>query len=292
MFFVFVKGVNVILSTVKSLNNNLVLAVNEKDEEFVLFGTGIGFKKKKGDPIDETLVTKTFLSNENQNMLAIIENIDPEVLDVTEKIVAYGENLLNKKINASIILALTDHIQFAIKREREGMEIKESNLQWEIPFLYAREYAVGKQALEIIQSGLGVLLPELEASFIALHFVNAQDGMESMDDTLLITNITKSMVKTIQTLFGVSLNKESLNYSRFVTHIRYFMNRQLHGTEQNQVPNEKLYGIIQEQYPKSYACGLVIREMLSRDYGFNISDDKMIYLMIHIERVVKDTQHI
>lgn len=266
--------------------------MNEKDEEFVLFGTGIGFKKKKGDPIDEGLVTKTFLSHDKQNMLAVIESIELDVLNVTEKLVMYGEKVLGKKLNGSIILALADHVQCAIKREREGVALLESHLQWEIPFLYAREYAVGKQALTIIHDTLGIQLPKLEGTFIALHFVNAQDGLESMSETILITKITKSMVKTIQTLFNVSLHKDSLNYSRFVTHIRYFMNRQLHGHDAKIQENDKLYGIIQEQYPKSYACGLVIREMLSREYGFAISDDEMIYLMIHIERVVTDTQTI
>ena len=36
-----------IYTIVKSLNNNLVLATDQHDEELVLFGKGIGFKKKK-----------------------------------------------------------------------------------------------------------------------------------------------------------------------------------------------------------------------------------------------------
>jgi beta-glucoside operon transcriptional antiterminator len=130
----------------------------------------------------------------------------------------------------------------------------------------------------------------MEAAFIALHFVNAQDGLESMDETMLITEITKSIVKTIQALFEVSLNKESMNYSRFVTHIRYFMNRQIHKEEMTSNANDNLYQIIQDQYPKSYTCGLMIREMLKREYNLDVSDDEMIYLIIHIERVVSETK--
>ena len=39
------------LTVVKSLNNNIILAVTEMDQELVAFGTGIGFKRKKGDRV-------------------------------------------------------------------------------------------------------------------------------------------------------------------------------------------------------------------------------------------------
>lgn len=274
---------------IKSLNNNLVLAVNEDMEEFVLFGKGIGFKKKKGDVIDQTLVTKIFeLQSQTQNFSEILANISPEILSLTERIIEKGEQELNKKVNASLIVALSDHIQSAIERQKNAQKFTENALQWEIPFLYFNEYEIGKKALAMIEEEMNVALPEIEASFIALHFVSAQDGLESMDETMFITKVTKSMVKIIQSLFDISLNKSSINYSRFVTHIRYFINRSY--TNQSFVleNNNGLYTIIQEQYPRSYACGLMIREMLKKDYQMNVSDDEMVYLIIHIERVIKD----
>ena len=290
MFFCSKKGGSHIYSIVKSLNNNLVLAQDEQRKEYVLFGTGIGFKKKKGDLIEESLITKIFHGEDYQNISALVDSISPDVLSVTENIVDEGEKYLGKKLNTSLLISLADHIQSAINRQNEGIEIIGSSLQWEIPFLYIKESKIGKKALEVIATKLGVDLPEMEAAFIALHFVNAQDGIQSMDETMLITEITKSMVKTIQSLFDVVLNKESMNYSRFVTHIRYFMNRQIRQEEMIANPDDKLYLIIQEQYPKSYACGLMIREMLKKEYQLVINDDEMIYLIIHIQRVVSETK--
>ncbi|MGM0219424.1 beta-glucoside operon transcriptional antiterminator [Enterococcus sp. AZ126] len=277
-----------IYTMIKSLNNNLVLAVNDGAEEFVLFGKGIGFKKKKGDVIDHTLVTKIFESkNQTQNFSAILDNISSEVLSATEKIIENGENELGKKVNASMIVSLSDHIQAAIERLRNE-QVTESALQWEIPFLYVKEYEIGKNALLLIEEELGVSLPESEASFIALHFVNAQDGLESMDETMLITTITKSIVKIIQSLFNIVLNKSSIHYSRFVTHIRYFMNRQLRNQAFIAENDNGLYRIIQEQYPKSFACGLIIRDMLKNEYQMVIRDDELLYLVIHIQRITKE----
>lgn len=278
-------------SMIKSLNNNLVLAVDEHQEEFVLFGKGIGFRMKKGDIVDQSLVIKTFQAKDReQDFSTFFAAISPEVLTACEKIIEQGEAALNKKLNASIIVSLSDHLQSAVDRFREEQVIPENALQWEIPFLYYKEYQLGIAALEIVEEVVGVQLPKLEASFIALHFVNAQDGLESMDETLLITEITKSMVKIIQSLYDVSLNKESINYSRFVTHIRYFMNRQLHNKVLAPHSENKLFEIIQAQYPMSYACGLMVREMLKKDYQMQISDDEMVYLIIHIERVVAETK--
>ncbi|MEO1771615.1 PRD domain-containing protein [Candidatus Enterococcus ferrettii] len=274
---------------IKSLNNNLVLAVDEHQEEFVLFGKGIGFKMKKGDIVDQSLVIKTFQAKDReQDFSTFFEAISPEVLTACEKIIEQGEAALNKKLNASIIVSLTDHLQSAVDRFQENQVIPENALQWEIPFLYYKEYQLGKMALEIVDEIVGIQLPKLEASFIALHFVNAQDGLESMDETLLITEITKSIVKIIQSLYDVSLNKENINYSRFVTHIRYFMNRQLHNKVLEPHSDNKLFEIIQAQYPMSYACGLMVREMLKKDYQMQIDNDEMVYLIIHIERVVSE----
>ncbi|MGO3732838.1 MAG: PRD domain-containing protein [Vagococcus sp.] len=243
---------------VKSLNNNLVLAVDDKKEELVLFGKGIGFKKRKGDRVEEQLIGKVFHAQGDPSFSHIIESISPEILTVTEKIIDETESSLGQKLNNSILISLADHLQGAVEREQKGVSLSENSLQWEIPFLYFPEHELGKRALEMIQQNLGIQLPDFEASFIALHFINAQDSTSSMDETILITKITKSIVKVIQSLFDISLNKESIFYSRIVTHIRYFINRQLHNEGEKIIVNEQLYQIIQEQYPKSYACGLMI----------------------------------
>lgn len=280
-----------IYTIVKSLNNNLVLATNQHDEELVLFGKGIGFKKKKGDELSDANITKVFRSKEfNPTTPAMIADISPEVLTLTETIVDMGEAELKKALNTTLLFSLADHIQAAVERLDHDQLLDENTLQWEIPFLYYQEYQMGLKALAVINQTLNVNLPKSEASFIALHFVNAQNDFDSMNETMMIAQITKSIVRTIQSLFDISLNKESISYSRFVTHIRYFMNRQFH---QQQLPisqNETLYEIIQSQYPKSYACGLMIREKLKKEYHIDVSDDEMIYLIIHIERVVEETQ--
>ena len=51
-------------------------------------------------------------------------------------------------------------------------------MRWEIQRYYPDEYAVGLQAAQIIREALSVSFAEDEAAFMALHFVNAETGIE------------------------------------------------------------------------------------------------------------------
>lgn len=55
----------------KILNNNLVLSKNEKNEEIIVKGLGIGFRAKRGDKIDESLIEKIFYPENHQNSIQI-----------------------------------------------------------------------------------------------------------------------------------------------------------------------------------------------------------------------------
>lgn len=281
-------GVVFIFTAIKSLNNNLVLAI-EGEKEFVLFGKGIGFQIKKGDFVESSLIEKIFYTKEDQ-LHGRLEDIDPMVLQATEQILRDVEDTLAKKLNPSALFFLADHIDYAIQRTRSGIQFDDTVLQWEIPFLYYKEHELAQKSISLLNEIFQINLPPLEASLIALHFVNAQDGTESMSDTMLITKVTKRMVQWIETLFVTVLDKDSLSYSRFVIHIRHFMNRQLQNRESPSMGDDKLYGIISEQYPKSYACGLVIRDSLQREYQLNVGDNELVFLMIHIQQLVSENK--
>lgn len=275
------------LTIVKSLNNNIVLAVTENQEELVAFGTGIGFKKKRGDVVPFANATKIFKTSQSVQANQLLENLPLPVLTVTEKIIDEGEKMLGKKINSSILFSLADHLRFAVQRTQDEV-VMDLPFQWEIPHLYFDEYQVGQRALVLIEEELTVQLPATEASFIALHFVNAQMDNQTMGETLQMTEVTKGIVKIIQSVFEVSLDKTSMSYSRFITHLRYFIARQKAGSMNSVAMDSDLRNIIQERYIKSYACGLMIKEQLAKEHGWSVTEDELIYLVIHIERIIKE----
>lgn len=269
------------INIVKALNNNLVLAKDSHGQELVLFGTGIGFKKKNGDWVEEENISKVFRPEDSTRFQHEFHELPPQYLDVSAKIIKEAETALDKKFGIGLLMALADHIQFAVKR---GI-VNDNPVKYEVPHLYRQEYLVGLDALKFIMQDLQVALDKEEASFIALHLVNAQiDSPNDMSETLQVTALIKEIIKIIQSIFNQSLDKNSIDYSRFVMHLRYFIVRQ-----KQQQPLAKmdadLRTIIQERYTKSYACGLVIKEMMEREFKLKMSEDELIYLVIHIQRI-------
>lgn len=111
-------------TVVKVLNNNIVLALTEAQNEVVVFGTGIGFKKKKGDTLDESAVSKTFYSDQTSPLESQLAAIPTDILLLTEKIIRVGEEMLNKKLGSSALFSLSDHLTFAIQRHEEKWRMK------------------------------------------------------------------------------------------------------------------------------------------------------------------------
>lgn len=210
---------------VKSLNNNIALAYDENHNEVVLFGNGIGFNRKKGDMVSESSVSKLFINDSNKRLAPMVQNLSEDIVSATEEIIQYGSRILEKQLHASILIILADHLYFAIERAKKSQNVN-NPLQWEVPHLYPREYEIGVKGVNLIEERLQVKLPPQEASFIALHFVNAQFESQDMSDTLKITEIISRILDIVSYHFQLILDEDSLYYSRFIVHLRYFIIRQ------------------------------------------------------------------
>ena len=159
----------------KIINNNIVSAVDSKGREVVVMGRGLGFGMKPGRQIQENKIEKVFriksqtLAEQFKDLLA---DMPLEHVKVSSDIITYAKENLKLKLNQSIYVTLTDHINFAITRYQQGIK-PQNALLWEIKRFYSREYELGMYAVKTIEEKLRIRLPEDEAGFIALHFLNA-----------------------------------------------------------------------------------------------------------------------
>ena len=69
-----------------------------------------------------------------------------------------------------------------------------------------------------------VNLSEDEVGFIALHFVNAELNSE-MEEVTQITKIIQEILNIVRYHLKISFDEESLDYHRFVTHLKFFAKR-------------------------------------------------------------------
>lgn len=270
----------------KVINNNVISIYQEDKTELVIMGRGIAFKKKPGDPVDESRIEKVFALKNKQtsdNFKMLLREVPTELVVIVEEIIQYAQQNLGKLLNENIYLSLTDHINFALERHQKGIIIKNA-LLWETRQLYKEEFKIGLKMLEQIKQQFNVELPEDEAAFIAIHFINAEINGE-MNTTMDITRFIQRIINIVKYHFRTEFDEDSLSYFRFITHLKFFAQRVLKGThyEDNY---DSLFMMIKEKHPESAACTEKINIYVEKEYGHKLTNEEMLYLTVHIERVV------
>ncbi|MFC0226759.1 BglG family transcription antiterminator LicT [Serratia aquatilis] len=278
------------MNIAKILNNNVVITLNDHLEETVVMGRGIGFKKKAGDSVDESLIEKVFTLNSgemSERYKELLAEIPLACVTTADKIITLARERLPGKLHNIVYITLTDHIHFALQRHAQGMDIK-NVLLWDIKKLYPNEFALGLQALAIIAERLETTLPEDEAGFIALHLVNAQLNDE-MHNTLNITRVMQEILNIVKYHFRFDYNEDALSYHRFVTHLKFFAQRLL-GKSYVSSDDDSLYQVVKDKYHESFACAVKINRHIDQHYQHQLTNEEMMFLTIHIERVRSESE--
>ena len=270
---------------IRVLNTNAVVSVDSQGRELIMTGPGMGFKKRKGENIDQSLVDKTYhLENkeESKRLQEVVKEISGEYLGIADRVVkeAKKEKL---EIRDSLYVTLTDHINFAIERVSQGIE-PQNALLWEIKRFYPQEFQLGIYALELIQDRLDILLPEDEAGFIALHFVNAEYGTD-IRDAVKFPDQMQAIVDIVERDLGILLDESSLHYERFMTHIKFLIQR-IYRKELLFSEDRELSLLMQRKYPREYQCSVKVAEYIMQATGSRLSEEEIMYLSVHIRRVL------
>lgn len=271
----------------KILNNNVIVSLKD-GREVIVMGRGVAFNKRTGDEIDEEKIDKIFtLEDEDitKKFKTLIADIPIEYMELSERIINYAKIQLGKKLNDSIYISLTDHLHFAIDRYNNNLPIKNA-LLWETKHLYKEEFNIGIEALNMICDQFNVILAEDEAAFIALHLVNAQFN-EDMTNTVDMTKVIQDILTIVKYHFKIEYDENALNYYRFITHLKFFAHRLVKGNHYKNENEDDLLNIIKDKYPEAYKCSEKIRKFVEKQYRYELTDEELLYLTIHIERVVK-----
>ena len=140
------------LNVKKVLNNNVLIAVHENYGEVVLIGKGIGFNRKKGDPIQNDIAEKMFVlkgEKEQEQYKNLLPFLNDDMSNVIISAIELIRKRTNSFLNEHIHIALTDHILFAINRLMRGMEIRNPFLV-ETRTLYPFEYEIAREVVSMI----------------------------------------------------------------------------------------------------------------------------------------------
>ncbi len=274
------------MEAIKKINNNVAICVDSKNKELIAFGKGIGFPKMPYEIADLSLISMTFYRIDNQ-FYELMEEIPEDVFEVTAQIVNKAEQLLDCSLNPNLVVTLADHINFAIIRVKKYKNMK-MIFSYDIEQLYERETLLGKYAVDLVRKKLNVTLPESEITNIAMHFINAEEERIPENNGSSDEEAIQGCVDLIEGIFNIKINRDDFSYNRFSMHIRYYLKR-IKDKKQFKDNNKELIKSMKETYPKVNICALKIAEFFKERYNESVSEDEILYLMIHINRIVQTT---
>ena len=274
----------------KVINNNVVSSFDENGQEIILVGTGIGFQWKEGKKINETKIQKIFRPEDpgmTNRLKELLMDLPMEQLEVSTEIIEHAKRTLDTELNENIYITLTDHIHFAVQRYQEHMVFPNPMLR-EVKLFYDKEFQLGEYALEMIHQRLGIRLPIDEAVSVALHIVSAEFDTR-VKDTLKITGFMEEVIEIIKDYFKIEPDENSLNYERFITHLK-FLSRKLFSAADLDDINNDMEEMIQKLCPEEYACAQKVAEHIMKRYERQMTPGEIAYLTMHIERMRKNSR--
>ena len=188
--------------------------------------------------------------------------------------------------NPALVIALADHISFAVRRLEHGL-VLEYPLLAEVKNLYRREYGQALALLAAVNNRLDRQLPEGEAVALSLHLVNAGFATGNLSYTYTMTAVISQLIEVIEQTFEVALDEGSVSVGRFITHLRYlFVRIQQH---QQLVDQPSVIAtVIQEAFPRAAQCADRLSGILELRLGAPLTADEISYLALHVARVAAD----
>lgn len=270
----------------KGLNNNVMIANHPAFGEVILIGKGIGFNRKKGDLIEEGQAEKMFVLKDERERANYIKLLPFVENDLHEAIISSIE-LIKKRaasqLNEHIHVALTDHLMFAANRIANGLDFKNPFLV-ETKTLYPTEFQIAKEVVQLLKDKSGIEFPDGEIGFIALHIHSAVMN-RNLSDVNRHSQLVTKLVQMIEENLEVEIDKEGIDYTRLVRHIRFTIERVNNG-ETVEEP-EKFATLLKEEYPVCYNLSWKLIKVMQQTLKKQVCDAEAVYLTMHLQRLQK-----
>jgi beta-glucoside operon transcriptional antiterminator len=271
------------MRAVKKINNNVAVCEDGMGNELIAFGKGIGFPTMPYEINDLKKIDRTFYNISN-NFLGLMNEISEEIVEFSAEMV----NIINGKENSynqNVLLTLADHISFALERKRKGIKIQ-MPLAYEVKQRYPKEMEYGRYILKELNRRFNENLNQEEAVGLALNLVNAR--LENMAYKDKVENCEEQTIEDITQIIehklDFTVDRESFNYNRFITHLQYLLKR-INGNQYIESDNQSMYDVIANEYRKMAECVEIINEYLVKKFNCSLTDEEKLYLIMHVNRV-------
>ena len=268
---------------IKVLNNNGLLVYDERvKRELIFLGNGVGFGKRPTEKLADIKGAKVYslvTRQKNQSVLKVVNGISPEFIEVAGRIIEEAEKVFHE-VNHEILLPMADHIALAAKRARENRQMA-NPFTPDIRVLFSGEYSVALKGRDIIREMTGCEITDDEVGFITLH-IHAGLSDEQVSVALDTTRIINEGIEMIEEAFGQKLPKDSLAYTRLMSHLYYMIAR----TRRGETTNVDFNDFIFTNYPKTGETARAVCRFMEKELKKPVGKEEIGFLAIHIQRVI------
>ncbi|MCD7036105.1 transcription antiterminator [Metabacillus sp. GX 13764] len=268
----------------KALNNNVLIAEHEQYGEAVLIGKGIGFGKSKGDHLSQDAYEKMFVlknEKEQEQYMKLLPHIDEDFIGLMNDIIHFISSEMNLPLNEHIHIGLTDHLAFALNRQKQGIEVKNPFLN-ETKSLYPKEFAIAKEVVEMIEDRFLIRLPAGEVGFIALHIHGAATN-KPLSEINQYSQLIARLTNVIEDSMKIDIDTDSVDYMRLIRHIRYTIDR-VNAGEKLMEP-EKITNLLKNEYPLCYTTAWKLVKVMQQALKKPVYEAEAVYLTMHLYRL-------
>lgn len=137
-----------------------------------------------------------------------------------------------------------------------------------------------------MSSYLGQELPDDEAGFMALTLVNSELNYENSNARDL-TQLMEEIMTIVKYSLEIPLEQDDIYVQRFITHLKFFCERVLTNTKQEELNDLAMFELMYQKYPLAYETTKKIVLHLEKSRQYFVSDDEQLYLTIHLSRIRK-----
>lgn len=273
---------------IRVIGNNVVMVHGGGmiEFEYVILGKGIGFGTKVGDTItsDDPRIEKLFKleDREQWNEYRLLEEFDPKVLEITDKILSGISKEFPGKLNDKVYLALPSHIQFTIYRIRKGMDIINPFLE-ETKVSFPKEYEIALKAADMIGKAFKIEVPEDEVGFLTYHVYSAVSHVP-VGQLVKASSMVGRLIEMIEQERGAVFESGSMDYVRLLMHLRFSVDRILNHSMTVDNPFAEQ---IKSQFSTEYKLASRLANEMEQDLDQNVPEAEVCFLAMHLYRLFR-----
>lgn len=273
------------MKAIRRINNNVAVCIGSDGSELIAMGKGIGFGELPREvPLSQ--IERTFYEVD-PIIVSGITTVSDDVLAFSIELADRAKEALPHDLSPNLPFTLADHIEFALKRTRDGIKVT-MPLSYDLMLNFPNEYRIASHAVRGINKRFGASLASDEASGIAMNLVNARVTPYSeveCDEFRQNNEMLEDITEIVEDSLSKTISRTSFSYARFATHLGYLFGRIRSGESLDSLGHGVLDSLSATLPSERVACVERIANHIAKEWHVQISEDERVYLLIHVSRI-------